>query len=320
MYIPNTNSFTGSKTRTVVQGDIKRYLHTLLSAIIAKNWLSIAWPPSDEFKILLEWSDGLFIYAATALRYIGAPGVDFREHLTHITRLTPARMQTGIIDSLYNDIMWQAFHSQLEPEEVSWSRRVLSAVVFLVVPLSMDAIASLLSMDSLQAQFALAPFRSVIHVPAVNIGLVTIFHTSFLDFIVNPSCCKGSFRLNRSEGNRMLTVQCLQCLNRSLECNIWNLDTDMMVPSSHGPNGIPEALWYSCLHWVSHLAQALGAALIQIAVAEIQDLVSMFVDQHLLHWFECLSALGELTLGIQLLDTAKEAISVSTQFDSDQDY
>ena len=303
--------------RTVVQGDIKRYLHTSLSAIIAKNWLSIAWPPSDEFEILLERSDGLFIYAVTALRYIGAPGVDFRERLTHITRLTPARMQMGDLVSLYNDIMRQAFHSQLEPEEVSRSRRVLSAVVFLMVPLSMDAIASLLSMDSLQAQFALAPFRSVIHVPAVNIGLVTIFHASFPNFIVNPSRCEESFRLNQSEGNRMLTVQCLWCLNWSLECNICNLDTNMTVSSSHRPNAIPDTLRYSCLHWASHLAQALGAALAENAVAEIQALVSMFVNQHLLHWFECLSALKELESGITSLDIAYECISVSTKFDSD---
>ena len=143
--------------RTVVQEDIKLYLHTCLSAIVRNYPLSIPWPPLDEFDILLKWSDGLFIYAATALRYVGAPDVDFREPLTHITCLTLARMQTGVIDSLYNSIMRQAFCSQLEPEDISQRQKMLYAVVFLVIPLSMEAITSLLSMDSLQAQFALAP-------------------------------------------------------------------------------------------------------------------------------------------------------------------
>ena len=298
--------------RTVVQEDIKLYLHTSLSAIVAKNRLPIPWPPSDEFDILLKRSDGLFIYAATALRYIGAPDVDFRERLTHITRLTPARMQTGVIDSLYNDIMRQVFHSQLEPEDVSRRHKVLSAVMFLVVPLSMDAIACLLTMDSLQAQFALAPFRSVIHVPpTADMSLVTIFHASFPEFIVHLSRCEEPFRLDQSEGHRMLTVQCLQCLNRSLGNNNCTLDMNMMVSSSQEPNTVLEALWYSCLHWASHLAQALVATLAQNSVAEIQALVSTFVDQHLLHWFEYLSTFKELESGIKSLDIAYEVILVS---------
>ena len=110
--------------RTVVQEDIKLYRHTSLSAIVTMSQLSIPWPPSDEFEILLERSERLFIYAVTAVRYIGAPNVDFRKSLAHITRLTPARMNTGIIDSLYNDIMRQAF-CELQPDEVSARRETL---------------------------------------------------------------------------------------------------------------------------------------------------------------------------------------------------
>ena len=299
--------------RTVVQEDIKLYLHTSLSAIVTKNRLSIPWPPLDEFEILLERSERLFIYAATTVRYIGAPDVDFRKRLGHITRLTPARMNTGVIDSLYNDIIRQVFHCELQPDEVSVRLKTLSTVVFLLVPLSLDAITSLSGMDNLAARVVLAPFQSVIHVPTVDTSPVTIFHASFPDFIVDSSRCKEPFRLDQSEGHRMLTVQCLGCLNRSLEHNICDVDMNMMVSSSHEPNTNPEALRYSCLHWASHLAQALA----QNAVAEIQALISKFVDQHLLHWFKYLSALKELESGIMLLDIAYEAISVSMKVASD---
>ena len=296
--------------RTVVQEDIKLYLHTSLSAIVTKNRLSIPWPPLDEFEILLERSDRLFIYAATAVRYIGAPNVDFRKRLAHITRFTPARMNTGIIDSLYNDIMRQAF-CELQHDEISVRRKTLSAVVFLLDPLSLEGITSLLGMDSLEVQFALVPFQSVIHVSTVDTSPVTIFHASFLDFIVDPFRCEEPFRLDQSKGHRMLTVQCLQCLNWTLERTICDADTNMTASSSHEPNANLEALRYSCLHWASHLTQALA----QNAVAEIQALISKFVDQHLLHWFEYLSTLGELESGIKSLDIAYEAISVSIRFD-----
>ena len=294
--------------RTVVQEDIKLYLRTSLSAIVTKYRLSIPWPPLDEFEILLQRSDRLFIYAATAVRYIGAPNVDFRKRLAHITRLTPARMNTGIIDSLYNDVIRQAL-CELQPDEISVRRDTLSAIVFLLVPLSLEAITSLLGMDSLEVRFALVPFQSVIHVPTTDTSPVTLFHASFPDFIVDPSRCEELFRLDQSKGHRMLTDQCLRCLNQTFN----NLDTNMMCSFSHEPNAIPEALQYSCLHWASHLAHSLSSALAQTAVAE---LVSEFVDNHLLHWFECLSALGELRSGIKSLDIAYEAISVSIQFDS----
>ena len=178
--------------------------------------------------------------------------------LAYITRPTPGGMYTEAIDSRYNDVMKKAFH-KLIPDEVSARREIVSAVIFLLVPLSMNTIASLLSMDSSQPRTHLAPFRSVIHVPTADTSLVTIFHASFPDFVVDPSRCKEPFR--QSEGHRMLTVQCLQCLNRSLERNIWTLDRNMTVSS----NTNPDALRYSFLHWAAHLAQALAASLAQNA-------------------------------------------------------
>ena len=64
----------------------------------------------------------------------------------------------------------------------------------------------------------------------------------------------------------------------------------------------------------------LPALLAHTALNEIRHLVSVFVDVHLLHWFECLSTLRELESGIMSLDTANEAISVCTKSDSDSEY
>ena len=58
--------------RTVVQRDIKTYLQSSLSEIVRGSEQALFWPPPDELDILLERSDRLFIYTATAIRYIGA--------------------------------------------------------------------------------------------------------------------------------------------------------------------------------------------------------------------------------------------------------
>ena len=254
-YPPKTLSLDDVE-RSIVQGDIKTYIQNSLSAMARRSEQPLSWSP--ELEILLGRSNRLFIYAVIVVRFLGQDDGEFGTRLDHITRLTPGRMDTEVIDSLYNDIMEKAFYRKLIDAEESARREIVSTVIFLVVPLSMNTIASLLNMAGSRPRTHLAPFRSVIHVPTTDTSPVTIFHASFPDFIVDPSRCKESFRLDQSEGNRMLTVQCLWCLNRSFERNIWNLDTNMTVSPSHRPNAIPDALRYSCLHCASHLAQALG--------------------------------------------------------------
>jgi hypothetical protein len=98
-------------------------------------------------------------------------------------RLEPSKNQMNAIDVLYNGIVAQAFRPELESYEVTSMREALAAVVFLQASLSLDAIASLLNMDSSRAAGFLEPFRSVIHEPSA--GPVSVFHDSFPDLIVN---------------------------------------------------------------------------------------------------------------------------------------
>jgi hypothetical protein len=179
--------------------------------------------------------------------------VDFKNRLTHIIHL-PSKKQTEAIDVLYSDIMAQAFHCELEPYEEPLIGQMLSAVVFLQVPLSVDAITSLLNMDRSLGSNFLEPFRPVIHLPAA--GSVSIFHASFHDFVVTPSRCE-KHHLNVFEGHRMLAVQSLQCLNSSLKHNICNLDINVNYSPSDEPHAIHDSLQYACVYWASHLANAL---------------------------------------------------------------
>jgi hypothetical protein len=179
--------------------------------------------------------------------------------------------------------------------------------VFLQVPLSVDAITSLLNMDRSLGSNLLEPFRPVIHLPAA--GPVSIFHASFHDFVVTPSRCE-KHSLNVFEGHRLLAVQSLRCLNSSLKHNICNLDINVNYSPSDEPHAIHDSLRYACVHWASHLVHVLERAPVDDSLHDVQDLISGFLDKHLLHWFECLSALRELGPGINSLNTAKEAISV----------
>ena len=294
-----------------VQRDIEVYLRSAFSEIAEGRRYS-RWPPEQELMTLLTRSDGLFIYAATAVRYIGAPDVNSQQRLTKIARPGPASvLQSNTIDSLYGMIMDQAF-DKLEDGESIWRQEVLASVVLFQTPLSIAGITSLLGIPNDQAEADLSPFHSVIHVPSTVNGHVSIFHASFREYIVDPARYGHRHGVNAPKGHEILTVKCLQFLNRSLRRNICNLPEDTIGALPHEITDlsvIPEALQYSCLHWASHLVDTLADPPADIAPA--LEHLRTFADEHVLHWFECLSAFGELESGLKSLAKANEAISVS---------
>jgi hypothetical protein len=128
-------------------------------------------------------------------------------------------------------IMDEAFHD-LDAREESLRREVLSAVVLLQTPLSVDGIASLLGMSYAQIESDLSPFHSVIHVPSTKDGQVSIFHASFREFIVDAERCRGH-SVDYTQGHQMLAVKSLQLLNKSLRRNICNLSEDTVGALAH---------------------------------------------------------------------------------------
>lgn len=299
-----------------VQGDILTFLSTSLSEIADRHGYSqhgSHWPPQNEVTSLVTQSDGLFIYAATALRYIGAPRVNSQRRLTEFAASgSKSVRQASTIDSLYCMIMDQAFDDNLEDNERALRREILATVLFLQTPLSQDGIAALLETSYVQIEVDLSPFHSVIDIPSTRDGCVSIFHSSFHEFITNPARCGDRHYIDPSETQQKLLTKTLECLNKSLRRNICNLPEDTIGDLPHeitDSSVISEPLRYSCLYWASHLADTLAGP--RADITPVLDHLRRFACHHLLHWFECLSAMGGLESGLKSLRKATESIAVS---------
>ena len=178
----------------------------------------------------------------------------------------------------------------------------------------MTGMASLLEIPYDQIRADLSPFHSVIHVSSGSDGQISIFHASFREFTVDRVRCGDAHYVDAFKGHKMLTVKCLQLLNRALRRNICDQREDRVHTLAHeipDLSVIPEALRYSCLYWAVHLSDAFSHPLVDIYPA--LEHLRTFVNEHLLHWFECLSAIGELETGLNSLSKANETLSVSVQ-------
>jgi len=303
--------------KQIVEDDIRKYIERSLLNIKNQRLDPVldAWPSPLELSDLVDHSGCLFIYAATAIRYIREGRQSFKSRLSLMAdrdTKTRSRHQTSTIDNLYGHILEQACASR-EDWEIAIIKALISIIVFLRNPLTMQAIVSLSELD---AHLHLLSISSVIHVPTQEHSPVAPFHASFPDFITNPTRCSPtncpSFpALVPSEGHEMLALKCLEYMNRTLKYNICDIPKERMrsrrdtANSPENISKISDALKYSCLYWASHLAE------VQASGTDLVPTLRHFLHAHLLHWIECLSILGELQTGVKSLGSASEALSVS---------
>ena len=68
------------------------------------------WPPEDRLKTLVRLLGTLFIYAATACKYVGGGG-SIADRLADVTDISPnsSNGETSALDDLYSRIVSAAF-------------------------------------------------------------------------------------------------------------------------------------------------------------------------------------------------------------------
>jgi hypothetical protein len=268
---------------------------------------------------LVRQCGALFIYAATAVRYVTGARGSASKRLSAITNRSTAKIFHASLDDLYGQILEQAC-TDMEDYEIIGMRNFAADIVFLRNPLPIQALASLseTNIHADQLRQTISPLHSVVHIPDQQEAAVTLFHASFFDFVTDPVRCTPercrSFKaLVASEGHEQLALKCLTHMNSSLKYNICNIPEAMTVSRMEATNlldgihQVSEALKYSCLYWASHLASVQPEQPNPRVLAALRN----FLQTHLLHWIECLSVLGELGTGMTSLQNASAALSVS---------
>ncbi|CUA69303.1 hypothetical protein RSOLAG22IIIB_08427 [Rhizoctonia solani] len=165
--------------KSLVQADIELYLKDELKYLLPVHCADI--------EELAEQAGNLFIYAATAVRYICPTGMtaNSKQRLKTILAVH-SKSNKGMfdIDLLYSAILSAALYDiRLEPDERRNIEIVLWTSICASEPVLIGTLAALSGFDETElAVSALQPLRSVLHVSEHN-NYVTTLHASFPDFI-----------------------------------------------------------------------------------------------------------------------------------------
>ena len=303
----------------LVDSDIKLFLKARLTDIPKTRSicnLAEGWPSLQDIDALCKKAAGFFIYASTVVKFVASQHHLPDERLALIISLPQDTSHEGKagIDLLYTQVLEQAFH------DVDWDfythlKLVVGAVLLIFHPLSIEVLSDLCKSCGTPSRIynTLRSLNSLLLVPDNTGDLVRIFHKSFPDFLTNAGRCTDSrFFVDPPIHHREILLSCLSVMKRGLKKNICNLDNHIPLsnikdlPARRAAN-IGDALKYACCFWTTHLARITGSS---PGTEEIQNGIDEFFTICLLYWFEVLSLLGKLDVGVHALKDIEQWYSL----------
>jgi hypothetical protein len=204
------------------------------------------------------------------------------------------------VDALYLDILIAASQDAEDELDEGLCQRLstmLGVLILLHEPATVTTLAGLLGKPELEREME----RDVRALTAVLLigkdNEVRIFHESFRDFLLDPTrCTSPHFAIDAEQQQCNLAVQCLTILNGALKQDICGI-RDPSVSNSQVTDPIlsvrlhettTELTRYASRFWLSHLSQC------SVPSSAIIAALLIFTGEHLLHWLELLSLLGNL--------------------------
>ena len=305
--------------RTRVDRDIRLFLKESLSDIAKRRRsenviISSPWPPKDLVDKLVEKAGGLFIFAFTMCRFIDSPG-DLRERLQFIGNLQTNDYEGRLgIDGLYYKVIETAFGKfpSQQPELKSHFRSVVGTALLLFDPLPLKDLTRVLGKTPNLIRGTLRDLHSVLIIPADDEGVISAFHASFHDFLVNQDRCGAELFVQPSQRHCEIALVLLQCMMDGLRKNICMLDrpgpsrkpTDLV---GRRAKYIDNLLAYSCRHWAQHVSHvSLTEGTEELLRVKLVCRLTKFMKTKLLYWIEALGLLGDMGVAGASLSSVRE--------------
>ena len=200
------------------------------------------------------------------------------------------------LDELYSTALEEAF--KWDDEMISIFRDVMSVVLFGKTQFTNDMVDGILGLGSDEgSDIILSKLRPLL--AYTRDQPIRLHHTSFFDYLT--SCVGKPWFIDVAGARKMLAERCLDVLCKLLHFNMAELETSFLRNdevqdlNDRIARTISMHLRYVCRYWAEHLRNALFSE-------DLLRMLTAFVNDHLLHWFEVLSLTNNfLHISVQLL-------------------
>lgn len=296
----------------IINHDISLFLEYHLGTIEQEWTLGVSWPSEQVLRQLVTYASGLFIWAATACRFIREGKQLARRRLEKILKASssavtaPEKHLNEIYLAVLNHSISSDYSDEEKEEACGMLKHMLGSTVVLLSPLSTSALSSLLQVSREEINSTFNDLHAILDIPNDPTRPLRL-HPSFRDFLLSKDRC-GDFWVDEKVAHQLLATSCIQVMSQALKKDICDMHAPgtqaSQVDCSHLQKYLPPEVQYACLYWVQHL-QRNGAQ------ASNGEEAHRFLQAHLLHWLEALGWLGKISEGTQAILALEAYASVS---------
>ena len=300
--------------QSIIEHDISIFFKHKLEIIKRECNIATDWPGEQTIGLLVQKTGGLFIYAATACRFIRQDGQFAQRRLTLLlqhdsTALPPEKK----LDEIYTTILAHSVNGEYDEQEIRDLRKnfaqIVGSIVVLFDTLSTGSLAGLLKKPTKKINQALTHLHSVLDVPESQDGVIRLLHPSFRDFLLDEQrCLNPQFFIDKKQAHHNLFANCLQTMSDHLRRDICNLRVPgalaAEVNRSELDQHIPLHVQYACRYWIYHLQQC------NTDSYDYSD-VQRFLQKHFIHWLEAIAIIGCMSEGVLMVKILDSMLTVS---------
>jgi hypothetical protein len=300
-----------SVPQLVIEQDISTFLKHKLAQIKEYKSLEEDWPSEADVQRLVKKSGRLFIYAATACRFLSKSPYP-KKRLSEMLQVDSASHSSmKELDEMYRMILTNLIIEGQDADNDDVARlfkRIVGSIIVLFDSLSAPALTELLSVFPDEMSATLEPLCSVLDVPEDKASPIQLFHLSFRDFLLDKSRYHEQFWIDEKMAHNDLLERCLEVMSKYLRRNIADLRLlgalATQMEKSTLAKHLPLEVQYACRYWVDHLQQS------NIQLCD-DGSVHKFLKEHFLHWLEALSLMGNISNGVVMVRTLESILMAS---------
>ncbi|KAH8726251.1 putative WD-repeat protein [Phaeosphaeriaceae sp. PMI808] len=315
----------------IIDHDITIFLRHRLGQIARKRCQTVDWPGEEVIRRLCESASGLFIWVATACRFIEEGGQFFADRLHTIlsdscrvddvstdgsstedscTDDLPAIQPERQLNRIYLTVLQSPVRKYNKKEKRKWYRLIretLGAIVLLFSPLSASSLAKLLKVPSESIQQTLYTLHSIFDLPEDHDRPLRLHHPSFRDFLLSKDRCGDAFWVDEKQAHTVLANYCIEIME-SLKKDVCEVGAPGTLAAEVESKKVEQYLYpelqYACRYWIRHLAKS------NVQLRD-DDQVHNFLKAHCLHWLEALGWIGKVSEGIHAIGSL-ESITLTS--------
>ncbi|KAJ5031387.1 WD40-repeat-containing domain protein [Bipolaris maydis] len=234
--------------------NIQIIVQLLADAFFFEHWLRIIakdcyyehdWPGAENIGQLVQSACGLFIWAATAFRFIQEGGQFAKDRLRIVLKDSAVTNNSSEdstssedsgtddqlqilpekrLDNIYLTVLKRSVRRYTKYESKKWYalvKEILGAIVLLYSPLSATSLARLLHRSTEEVRQTLHELHSILDVPQHSTYHVRLHHPSFRDFLLNKNRCRDdNLWVEERQTHTALAEKCILLLSSSLKQDI----------------------------------------------------------------------------------------------------